>query len=688
MSTIRNQLRYHVETPGSFFSVTKNRRVIVKGWCFSLHSKQSCQIVIRLGSRLIACHSEDRPDIKERFNGDDNFPIASGFIAEFKVGRGFKLLHIDAQGFSGETLSLGRRLILSKFPRDITDYPSWIKQFDGKHTPEKCALIKRLKEHSYMPLISIILSVHKPSIKYLTETFTSVYQQVYTHWELQVAYDHFDDPAIEQYLKQQQRRNRRVTLCIQAANRDSATTANCALHSASGDYIAFLGDNDILAPHALAWAVDALNENLNLDILYSDEDKVDSKGKRYDPYFKPDWNPDLLLSQNYLGHFVVIRKRIIDDLNGFRKGLEGEHEWDLVLRAVELTESARIRHIPVVLYHTRISKPIEKKTKEEHKLAESRKRVLVDYLTRNTIPGDVVTDKTSFPYIQYHLTKPLPRVSIVIPTKDHVNLLKTCVNSVLNKTNYPDYTIMIVDNDSEQRVSINDFEPLKGNTVKIVKVPGSFNFSRIVNRGVSDSSGDLLALLNNDTEVISSNWLTEMVSHALRPGVGVVGAKLYYPNGKIQHAGVILGIGGVAGHAFRNLNKDADGHFRRLKCIQNYCAVTGACMVFQRSLFEEVGGFNEEDLAVAFNDVDFCLRIRAMGYRNVFTPFAELYHHEAYSRGPDRSIEKQSRFQQEFEYMKRTWGELLDNDPAYSLNLSLANENFDLASPPRSVWID
>ena len=675
---------YHIESPNTFHSVITNRKVVVKGWCLRKDYTLPDHIFIRLGDRLIACNWQDRPDVRRRFHGDFNFPMATGFTAEFTVGRGFKLLRIFAQTSGGESYPLGKKLIFSKYPKKVTNYRIWVKKFDRKRTPEKNALSHRLKKLPYQPLISVILPVRKVPIKFLKKTLASVYQQVYSNWELCIAYNNPHDREIQGYLRQQQKQNQRIKLDFQTKQRNNSALCNDALALATGEYVTLLEADGALSLHALAWVVDLLNKHHNLDIIYSDEDKIDPKGIRFDPYFKPDWNQDLLLSHNYVGHLIVITERIINALGGFRPDIDGCHEWDLLLRAMELTEPARIRHIPKILYHACSSTPNRMGSKNgNNHLVDSSERVLADYLNRNNISGRIVKSETKEQRISYHLPSPTPRISIIIPTKDHIHVLKKCVSSILNKTNYPKYTITIVDNGSKKEVSLNDFDSVQRDKIRILKVPGPFNFSRIINRGVAYSGGDLLAFLNNDTEVISSNWLIEMASHAVRPGIGVVGAKLCYPNGKIQHAGVILGIGGVAGHIFRNFDNDVDGQLRRLKYVQNYSAVTGACMVVKRLLFEEVGGFNEDELPVAFNDIDFCLRILALGYRNLFTPSAELYHYEAYSRGPDDSLEKQLRFRKEFEFMQRTWGGLLNNDPAYNLNLTLLNENFDLASPPR-----
>ena len=439
----------------------------------------------------------------------------------------------------------------------------------------------------------------------------------------------------------------------------------------------------MLAPHALYMVVEAINENPNLKIIYTDEDKIDENGNRFEPHFKSDWNLDLLLSQNYIAHLLVIRKDIVDKIGGFRKGTEGAQDHDIVLRASLLCKEEEIYHIPYILYHWRMwENSTAKAPKAKDYTEDAGIKAITNYLKEKRIK-DFKVVKGRFPNtyrVIYPIPDPPPLVSIIIPTKDKVDLLRKCIKSILNKTDYPNYEIIIVNHDSEQEETYKFFKEisLKYDNIKTLKFSGEFNYSLINNFAVNHAKGELLLFLNNDTEVINSEWLTEMVSHAMREEIGCVGAKLYYPDDTIQHAGVILGLGGVAGHSHKHFPKDEPGYFCRLHLIQNVSAVTGACLMVRKEIFLKVGGFDHVNLKVAFNDVDFCLKVRDLGCRNLWTPYAELYHHESKSRGYEDTPEKQERFRREIEFMKQKRGDILMRDPYYNPNLTLDRGDFSI----------
>jgi GT2 family glycosyltransferase len=463
------------------------------------------------------------------------------------------------------------------------------------------------------------------------------------------------------------------------------------LEIATGDFCGLLDHDDELAPHALAEVIFALEANSDLAFIYSDEDKIDEAGYRSDPYFKPDWNPDLLLGQNYTCHFSVFRTSLLNEIKGFRLGLEGSQDWDLTLRATARIDDRQIHHIAKVLYHWRAipgSTALVIDQKEDYPFIAA-KKALADHLAEQNIEGKLLPIEGRHWRIQYPLPGNAPTVSMIIPTHNGYELLKTCLDSVRSLTEYPNYEIIVVDHQSDDPTCLKYFTELETEGVKVIPFQGEFNFSAINNYAARHAAGSILAFLNNDLEAIQPDWLTEMVSQATRPQIGAVGALLHFPDDTVQHAGVILGIGGlngspsVAGHAFKDAPRGSEGQRNRLRLVQNFSAVTAACLVIRREIFEEVGGFDETKLAVAFNDIDFCLRVLKAGYRNLWTPFAELYHHESASRGIEDSPDKLERFAAEIATMRGRWAAILDRDPAYNPNLTAEFEDFSLAVPPR-----
>jgi len=525
------------------------------------------------------------------------------------------------------------------------------------------------------------MPVYNTPEKFLRKAIESVINQIYPNWELCIADDASTHPHVKQVLKEYAEKYKNIKVVFRKKNGHICEASNSALSLVTGDYVGFLDHDDELAPHALYMVVEAINENPNVKIIYSDEDKIDEEGNRFEPHFKSDWNPDLLLSQNYIAHFLVIRRDIIRKIGGFRKGTEGSQDHDIVLRASLHCKESEIVHIPQILYHWREWKGSTAKNPKVKKYTEDTGiKVIKDFLIKKGIKNFEVA-KGKFPNtyrVIYQISNP-PLVSIIIPTKDQVNLLKKCIYSILNKTDYPNYEIIIVNHESMQEETYKFFKEISRlyDNIKILWFSGEFNFSLINNFASHYAKGDLLLFLNNDTEVINPDWLREMVSHAIRPEIGCVGAKLYYPDGTIQHAGVILGLGGIAGHSHKHFSYKDPGYFRRLHLIQNLSAVTAACLMVKKDVFFEVGGF-DANLKVAFNDVDFCLKVREKGYRNLWTPYAELIHHESKSRGYEDTPEKQKRFRKEIEYMKKKWGDLLLRDPYYNPNLTLDREDFSI----------
>lgn len=566
-----------------------------------------------------------------------------------------------------------------------SNYGDWVKQHDTVTAEDWKQMRAASKSLPSTPLISIVMPVYNTPEKWLHRCIQSVQRQAYPYWELCIADDASSNGYIQKVLAQYSARDPRIKVVYRDSNGHISAASNSALALATGEWMALLDHDDELPAHALYLVAKAINERPDTGVMYSDEDKIDAQGQRFDPYFKPDWNPDLFYSQNMVSHFGVYRMSLVKEVGGFRVGYEGSQDYDLALRCIERLKPRQIVHIPKVLYHWRAIEGSTALQKSEKSYAVvAGEHALADHFSR-TKASNVTVHAVSHGYRvkrAFNANQP-PKVSLIIPTRDRVELLRMCVSSILQKTDYPNYEIVVVDNQSVEPSTLAYFKQLRANPkVKIVPYDAPFNYSAINNAAVSASDGEIVGLINNDIEVISADWLSEMVSQAIRPEVGVVGAMLYYPNDTIQHAGVILGLGGVANHAYVGMPRGYAGQMSRGALIQNFSAVTAACLLVRRETYEAVNGLDPL-LQVAFNDVDFCLRVRQLGLLNVWTPYAELYHHESASRGLEDTPEKQARFMREVALMTERWGEQLLNDPAYNPNLATNGTNFALAAEPR-----
>lgn len=560
---------------------------------------------------------------------------------------------------------------------ELNDYATWIKKY------EKPVFIKL----DIQPRISVIMPVYNPDPNWLKEAIDSVRKQEYPFWELCIADDASTDKRIRKILEEAERKDNRIKIVYREKNGHISEASNSALQIATGEWIALMDHDDQLPVQALAFVAKAIQDNPEAAIIYSDEDKIDETGARFNPHFKSNWNPDLFFAQNYLSHLGVYRKDILDKIGGFRKGVEGSQDMDLVLRCLNHVKDHQIIHIPRILYHWR-STPNSTAGNPDSKsyTTDAGVKALRDYFNFEKSGIQVEAGYLQNTYkVDYPLPEVLPKVSLIIPTKDQKFILEKCINSILEKTTYPNFEIIVINNRSQERETFEYFDQIKNrdHRISILDFDFDFNYSSINNFGVRYSQGEIIGLINNDVEVINEDWLTEMIRHVLKKEIGCVGAKLYYDSNEIQHAGVILGIGGIAGHSHKYMPGKDYGYFSRLMLPQNLSAVTGACMLVRKEVYQELGGLNEEDLKIAFNDVDFCLRARERGYRNIWTPFAELYHHESISRGSDDTPEKYGRFQKEIRFMEERWGSKLRNDPYYNPNLSIVREDFSLAWPSR-----
>jgi glycosyltransferase involved in cell wall biosynthesis len=573
-------------------------------------------------------------------------------------------------------------------PRGVSEYDVWTLKYDTLGQAALDSFRQRARALADRgPLISVLLPVYDTPEPWLRRCFDSVLAQAWEKWELCVADDASSAPHVSTVLAEYAIRDQRIRVIRREHNGHVSEASNTALAMARGDFVALLDHDDELRPHALLRVAESVVADPDLVIVYSDEDKIDTDGKRFGPNFKPDWNPDLLLSQNYFCHLTAIRAALVRELGGFRRGFEGSQDYDLVLRCSERLESRQIRHIPEILYHWRAgegSTALVRDAKDYATLAGT--RALTEHLQR--IGAEASVDTGSLPptlyRVRWSLPQPPPKVSLIIPTRDRADLLRMCVESILAESTYPNFELVVVDNQSSDGAALHYLREIgTRDRVRVLRYDAPFNYSAINNWAARQCDGQLLGLVNNDIEVISPDWLEEMAGFAMRPDTGAVGAMLYYPDDTIQHAGVLLGMLGVAGHIYCRMPRGHEGHGGRGLIAQDLSAVTGACMLVRREVFEEVGGLDEQ-LPIAFNDIDFCLRVRERGYRNVWTPFAELYHHESASRGREDTDEKLARFTAEVTFMQERWGAALREDPAYNPNLSLQTHNFELAFPPRT----
>jgi O-antigen biosynthesis protein len=566
-------------------------------------------------------------------------------------------------------------------------YQSWVSSYDTLRDVDRTEIKRHIALLRERPVISVVMPVYDTDPAFLRCALDSVMAQLYPHWELCIADDASPNPEIRAILDDYARRDRRIKLVFRDRNGHISAASNSALKLATGTFIALMDHDDVLPEHALYMVAIAINEHPEVDVIYSDEDKIDAAGVRQTPYFKPDWNPELFYSQNYLSHLGVYRAALVRSVGGFREGYEGSQDYDLALRIIALTTADRILHIPHILYHWRTAPGVQTFSIDHLPTAvQASRRALADYFANRG--EDVEVSGGQLPQFNRAVRKapnPLPRVSLIIPTRDRLPLLRVCIDGLLNRTAYENLEVIIIDNDSCETATLEYLDSLASDErVRVLHVEGEFNYSALNNRAVEQSTGEMIGLINNDIEVIHPDWLQEMVAQLALPGVGAVGAKLYYPDNTIQHAGVILGLGGVAGHSHLRLPRTDTGYFGRLHLVHEVACVTGACLLVRKSAFLEVGGLDEQDLKIAFNDVDFCIKLRRAGYRILWTPYAELYHHESASRGYDFDPVRVERITRESQTMTERWGETLAADPFYNPNLSLvASENHKPGFPPR-----
>ena len=567
-------------------------------------------------------------------------------------------------------------------------YRSWVAAHDTLSAGDEMRMRRMAAEFSRRPLISILTPVYNTNGDLLRAAIDSVLAQTYDNWELCLVDDCSTLPHVREILAAYSGRDTRIKVAYRPENGHISEASNSALALATGSWIALLDHDDLLAPQALFCVVDAINSNPDAKVIYSDEDKVDLQGVRRYPYFKPDWNYDLFLSHNMISHCGVYRTALVREVGGFRVSLEGSQDYDLALRCIERIRPSEIHHIPHVLYHWRMlpgSTALRSTEKPYAQIAAA--RAISEHLNRLCIRANVQIIDAGYK-VCYALPEPPPLVSLIVTVAAMDCRLERCISSIRSRTSYPDYEIICVGRIGSYPINIpwQDHQT-KRPEIRVLQDRPYRNAAEMINDGVAAARGSVIGLIDANTEVITPDWLNEMVALALQPAVGAVGARLWSANDHLQHAGLILGIGGVAGYGHRGLPRGHPGSCGRAALTQSVSGVTDACLIVRKDTYQHVGGLDETKLTAAFRDVDFCLKLRELGYRNVWTPHAELYY--SLAPGFDETPESKQRFSEDCAYMQRRWGAELTQDPAYNPNLTLEREDFSLAFPTRAkkLWL-
>ena len=567
-----------------------------------------------------------------------------------------------------------------RFEPEEVPYGPWYEAY----VPDESELEKQRKHRfTYEPLISVAVPAFRTPETFLIQMMKSLLAQTYSNWELCIANGSPEDTVMKGILEEYMKKDSRIRVSELTENKGIAGNTNAALEMAEGEFVGLLDHDDLLAPNALYEVVKALEADRELDAVYTDEDKVTTElDEHFQPHLKPDFNLDLLRSNNYICHFFVVRRSVVKKAGGFRQEFDGAQDHDFIFRCVETAR--RVGHIPEILYHWRTHKASTADNPASKMYAfDAGKRAIEAHLQRTDTEGMVThTPDLGFFRVKYPV-QGNPLVSIIIPNKDEKETLKDCIESIRKKTEYENYEIIIVENNSTTEEIFQYYKELSQDPrIRLLRWKKEFNYSAINNYGVSHARGEYLIFLNNDVKIITPGWIKEMLGVCQRPEVGAVGVKLIYPDNTIQHAGCVIGIGGIAGHMFVDMPANRTGYLHKASILQDMSAVTAACMMMKRTAFEEAGGFTEK-LAVAFNDVDLCLKVRKNEKLIVYDPYVQLYHMESKTRGAEDSTEKVRRFQEEIEYMRCQWIDILKKgDPYYNKNLSLTKWNYSLRPLP------
>lgn len=567
-----------------------------------------------------------------------------------------------------------------RFEPEEVPYGPWYEAY----VPDETELEKQKQHHfEYSPLISVAVPAYRTPEKFLIQMIESLIAQTYGNWELCIANGSPEDTAMKTVLEKYTKKDSRIRVSELTENKGIAGNTNAALEMAQGEFVGLLDHDDLLAPNALYEIALALGRDRALDAVYTDEDKVTTElDEHFQPHLKPDFNLDLLRSNNYICHFFVVRRSIVQKIGGFRQEFDGAQDHDFIFRCIETAE--KVGHIPEILYHWRTHKASTADNPASKMYAfDAGKRAIEAHLKRTGTEGTVShTPDLGFFRVKYPV-QGQPLVSIIIPNKDEKETLKACIDSIREKTEYPNYEIIIVENNSTTDEIFQYYKELSQDPrIRLLRWKKEFNYSAINNYGVRHANGEYLLFLNNDVTVITPGWIRELLGVCQRPEVGAAGVKLIYPDDTIQHAGCVIGLGGIAGHMFVDMPANRTGYLHKASILQDMSAVTAACMMMKRAVFEEAGGFTEK-LSVAFNDVDLCLKVRKNHKLIVYDPYVQLYHMESKTRGAEDNKEKVRRFQEEIEYMRCQWIDIMKKgDPYYNKNLSLTKWNYSLRPLP------
>jgi O-antigen biosynthesis protein len=666
MGADKDHVAVHIETPPADVVSTWYYKTEVRGWACAPTGIKDIEIFVG-NTRIEPVETGiEREDVGAHL---PHYPQShrSGFKAEIwpdRLPSGENDVRVVVTSRSGVRSVTTCRVMIDH----RSEYDIWLEKNDVEN--RRAEFVQQINAFYYSPLITIVTPVFRTPPEYLERCLESVRRQMYTNWEHILVDDGSGDDVVRQILDKWAAADDRIRVIYRESNGGIAAATNDGLQHAIGDFVGFLDHDDELAPHALYAVVSELNRDADVDIFYSDEDKIRPDGQRFDAFFKPGWSPDLLLAVNYMCHFLVCRRTLLAEVGGLRLGFDGSQDYDLLLRLTERTN--RVCRIADILYHWRVS---EQSTASDPSAKPDASaaglRALNDHLSR-TVPGAVAHELFPGRYrVRYRLAS-APSVSVIIPTGGNP-LLTQALTSLLTRTTWPAFEILVVDNSKDDSVlnMVQKFEG-QGRPVRVVdcrRLP--FNFSLLCNRAARTTDAPYLLFLNDDTSIITDDWIETMMEHAQRPEVGAVGSLLLFPDDRIQHAGVLMGVYGLAGHSFRLLDSRQSHYFHLPVMTRNCSAVTGACLLTRREVFWQVGGFDEANLPTAFQDVDLCLKMHEAGYRIVYTPHAQLYHYESASK-------KKVAFQTEVEYMQHRWLEYIDDDPYYNPNLTRAGESYSI----------
>jgi glycosyltransferase involved in cell wall biosynthesis/uncharacterized coiled-coil protein SlyX len=688
-----------IEAPKSLCSHAVGQKVSVSGWCLDPDGKAAAEVWgTRGGETVPFAYGIFREDVMDKSGGDAlALDKHCGFSGEVTTGPGENFIEIHARFEDGREAIIGKRIIVNlgieSTPKRALDddYQVWMSCFDELSPSDLEGMKAKAQGFELKPKISILVPVYNTEAKWLTQVIESVRNQVYENWELCLADDASPAAHVAEVLRTYEQIDERIKVVYRESNGHIAAATNSALEIATGEFCALLDHDDLLPVHALHHVVESINTHPEAHLFFSDEDKIDENGRRFDPYFKSDWNLDLFLSHNCISHLGVYRTAILREISGFDESLSGSQDWDLALRFLRKIDTREIVHIPKVLYHWRYLDTSTSKSIDTKPYAvDAGKRAIERFLDARDLKAEVLPGLSPGSYrVRYEAPEGL-KASIIIPTRDQKEVTERCISSILQKTSGAEYEILLVDNQSAEADMLEYMETLSTeDRVTVVKYDQPFNFSAINNFTAEKASGDILVFLNNDVEVIEEEWLSELVAQCSRPDIGVAGGWLLFPDHTVQHAGILMGVGGVAVEAFKHQLEWNIGHMGRAHLNQNYSAVTGACLATPKAVFEKLQGFNERDLAVAYNDVDYCLRVqRDLGLLVTWSPYAKLFHHESASRGYEISDEKKQRLEQESAFMRAEWADVISRDPYYNPNLTQFGTDFSLAWPPRYPFVN